>query len=114
MTVTEIKLKVTLRTDCAGEPVWTGYAVCDDCATVIVETTNLDDLRYWAGRNGYDGIVLRTPSVPFVSPVGPRPMLPIFVDNPDRADLTAPYTESEWSLDYDDDRDWVAFTHKSV
>ncbi|GMU26099.1 MAG: hypothetical protein AMXMBFR16_10040 [Candidatus Uhrbacteria bacterium] len=47
-----------------GNTDWTGYVVLNGCA-VRVARGCLADLRYYAEREGYDGILIGGPSVPF-------------------------------------------------
>jgi hypothetical protein len=56
------KLDVT----CGSSPVgtrWTGYIVENGAAYPYVGYNNLDRMREWATREGFEGIIIGSPSV---------------------------------------------------
>ncbi len=44
---------------------YVGYIVLNGCAVRLCSGADLSDLRYYAEVNGYDGILLGSPSVPW-------------------------------------------------
>lgn len=57
-------LHVTASHDSNG---WAAYVVRDEKAVIVARAdfNGLDDLRYYADREGYDGIIIGSPSVPW-------------------------------------------------
>ena len=57
-------LHVTAQHDSNG---WAAYVHRDERAVVVARAdfNGLDDLRYYAEREGYDGIIIGTPCVPW-------------------------------------------------
>lgn len=46
---------------------WVAYVVLNELAVIVARAdfNGLDDLRYYADREGYDGIMIGKPSVPW-------------------------------------------------
>lgn len=46
---------------------WVAYVVLNEMAVIVARAdfNGLDDLRYYAEREGYDGIMIGKPSVPY-------------------------------------------------
>ena len=54
---------------CSDKAGWIGYVVLNGRAVILcrADFNGLDDLRYYADREGYDGILIGSPSVPFAT-----------------------------------------------
>ena len=57
-------LNVTGRDDFQRNSLWTAYVVLNGFAVIVARADCLDDLRYYADREGYDGILLGATELP--------------------------------------------------
>ena len=59
-----MKLFVTTHVDCNG---WVAYTVLNGLAICVARArfNGLDDLRYYAKREGYSDLVVKQPSMPW-------------------------------------------------
>lgn len=58
-------LPVARRNDCDGNPVWVAYYTHSEYAEPLAVCADIDGLRVWAKKFGYDGVLPGGPSVPF-------------------------------------------------
>jgi hypothetical protein len=58
-----MKLNVSHRPYRNGRRTWVGYLVLNGKAVKLCSGDNLDDIRYYADREGYEGILIGPPSV---------------------------------------------------
>ena len=60
-----VLLKATNRADCNGRRFWVAYVKDNNYAVPLIVCADLDDLRDWADKHGYDGVSIGNPIVPF-------------------------------------------------